>query len=93
MPSLDLIRHGKNAAAHRHLPHRVDPPLPPPPSAAPEPVVPADNTASRGLRYRDHPSPPMDVVESIVNEERRVKDRMPTYRGLEGYSLELKMGE
>jgi hypothetical protein len=33
------------------------------------------------------------MVESIVHEERRAKDRMPTYKGLEDYILEQKMGE
>lgn len=33
------------------------------------------------------------MVESIVSEERRVKERMPSYKGLEDYVLDLKMGE
>jgi len=90
IPFIDLIRHGKNAA-QRHHPH---PPLPSPPipAAAHEPLVLPDDPDSRGLHHRLPPTP-MDVVESIVSEERRVKEAMPVYKGLEGYSLECKMGE
>ncbi|KAF9535108.1 kinase-like domain-containing protein [Crepidotus variabilis] len=34
-----------------------------------------------------------DMVETIVHEERKAKDKMPTYKGLEDYKLEEKMGD
>jgi hypothetical protein len=33
------------------------------------------------------------MVESIVTEERKAKETMPLFKGLEDYRLEEKMGE
>ena len=38
-------------------------------------------------------SPPRDVVEIIVNEEREAKLKIPRYPGLENFTLVEKMGE
>jgi hypothetical protein len=32
-------------------------------------------------------------AEALVNEERKAKERMPVYAGLEGFQLVEKMGE
>ena len=92
-PHPDFIRHGKNAAAIRHRPL---PSLPPPFSTPPVPQLPPvqDIPPSRGLRQHDrHHSIDNDIVQSIVDEERRQNDTMPSYNGLDDYSLDRKMGE
>jgi len=94
LSSPDLIRHGKH---HYHAK-----PDPPPRQHAPEALatVPPPDTnppppaASRGLRHQQPPqSPPREMVESIVIEERKAKETMPIFKGLEDYRLEEKMGE
>lgn len=81
-PSLiDLIRHGKH---HNHANDPKNQSLDPhglrqqPTQHQPSPV---------------QSSPPREAAELIVQEERRQKSIMPTYKGLEAYELTDKMGE
>jgi len=66
----------------------------------------ASEDPSRGLRqqiqapaphqHKGEPlkSPPAkEVAEQIVEEERKEKSKMPSYKGLEAFRLEEKMGE
>ncbi|PPQ77330.1 hypothetical protein CVT25_010912 [Psilocybe cyanescens] len=90
-----LIRHGKH---HAEVAKHEQSPAPPQ----------AEDTAnSRGLRHsvQNEPSrqpeqappaitpPAREVAEQIVDEERKAKSKMPTYKGLEGFKLEDKMGD
>ncbi|KAH9482847.1 Serine/threonine-protein kinase srk1 [Psilocybe cubensis] len=92
-----LIRHGKHhAEVAKHDNHISQ--VPPDPS-------PEDTDNSRGLRHNvhnnhhpDNQSKPMspparEVAEQIVDEERKAKAKMPSYKGLENFRLEDKMGD
>ncbi|PPQ65216.1 hypothetical protein CVT26_000193 [Gymnopilus dilepis] len=56
-----------------------------------------DPSSSRGLRHdRDNIPPPQNrqqVAEQIVDEERKAKSKMTTYKGLENFRLDEKMGD
>ncbi|KAJ3501352.1 hypothetical protein NLJ89_g9373 [Agrocybe chaxingu] len=88
---LDLIRHGKH---HNNQPRTADiskQDAPDEPSVDPS----AAQHSSRGLRQHNPvKSPqPREAAEIIVEEERKAKAKMPTYKGLENYHLEEKMGD
>ncbi|KII95335.1 hypothetical protein PLICRDRAFT_169999 [Plicaturopsis crispa FD-325 SS-3] len=82
----NLIRHGKN---HHHANEDASP------SPRSSVDTPQSSPKRRTERERDpQPQPdPKVVAETIVNEEREQKSKMPTYAGLENFKLLDKMGD
>jgi hypothetical protein len=105
---LDLIRHGKHhhparsdavkshdeqsaqpSQAHSRAPRQQ--------GQAPTQPAEADPAAHHDARHHNQQpmkSPPArEIAESMVNEEREAKTKLPTYKGLENFKLLEKMGE
>ncbi|TFY50301.1 hypothetical protein EVJ58_g11104, partial [Rhodofomes roseus] len=96
----DLIRHGKNHRQHDDAAPYAQPHYQP---AAAQPqrqrdaavAQPQQQQQHQQQAQRQHKDNPKfkEQIESIVQEEREAKGRMPTYKGLENYQLLDKMGD
>ncbi|KAG2013416.1 CAMK/CAMK1 protein kinase [Coprinopsis cinerea AmutBmut pab1-1] len=94
----NLIRHGKH---HNHVqpPRQNEQPRQHQPQGHNGPAP-----AQASKRHNEQPTaqaaqphekspPPREAAEMIVNQERAEKSKMPTYKGLESYTLLEKMGD
>ncbi|KZT74429.1 Pkinase-domain-containing protein [Daedalea quercina L-15889] len=104
----DLIRHGKNHTVRQHddaAPYTQ--PLYQQPAAAQQQTRQRDAVTThqppqpqqqqpqqqQGQRQQKDNTKFKEQIESIVQEEREAKGKMPTYKGLENYQLLDKMGD
>ncbi|CAA7259533.1 unnamed protein product [Cyclocybe aegerita] len=89
----NLIRHGKHH--NNNQPRIADISKQDTPSDQPSTDPSAAQPSSRGLRQHnpDKSPQPREAAEIIVEEERKAKAKMPTYKGLETYHIEEKMGD
>lgn len=105
---LDLIRHGKHHnhaprtnVAKSHDDHNAQPAqahsrAQRQQGQAQAQAVQANPVAHANNQQPSQPMkspPPREIAQSLVNEEREAKTKMPTYKGLENFKLLEKMGE